>query len=626
MSEIQRPFKFLHDFKNQYFYYFLPRFLMNKKNEIGEKINKFQGVSTSIYFYFILIQTISFSLKENIYILVENEEDVRSKEFELDILNTGHVKYYNHNKEYIEIKCLNESLINPPTYNCILLEYFWKIVKSFNTDLKNFDILCKRGLEPTINKESLLATFIPNLDNKKIIYTEFPKIKEKKYLQGAKTLYDIPQYIEGMPEGFSIFCTTWEAGKIRKYEAKKSLQKLNENINDENGIIKFMQIEEESSDSGESDGEEENSINDDTKEFYNPFPKNGHNFCHLCRNNFKDYNEHVEGKMHKEFLDKNYFIVDRIKMSFERINDFWDIKNGKEIKPRNKKNVINLAKTKKNKNNLNGSIVNNSIKDEEMSTTKEGSSQDNQHKKCKKKVLLISNNNIKNVIKKINISKNINARKIINSKRIKNNENKNNDNKIIENKIIENKNIFNTNKNNINKKKLNEEKKESTNKIIKVNPTSTINTIIKNNINEYLIKNNNCDDNINQNKKQDLCKSEEKKSKNLKNIKINNLTVQKRNKNRSSVKTVKNKKIRFVTSLELPTFNINKIDKPQTLVKPQVVRKKRRKNEFEKFTKLFIVQTPKKEIKDYFKTLNADNSKIMFKKKVLFHQIYVKII
>ena len=41
------------DFKNCYFYYFLPLYNYAKKNEIGEKINQFNGVNNNniIYLY-----------------------------------------------------------------------------------------------------------------------------------------------------------------------------------------------------------------------------------------------------------------------------------------------------------------------------------------------------------------------------------------------------------------------------------------------------------------------------------------------------------------------------------------------------------------------------------------------
>ena len=61
-------------------------------------------------------------MKENIYILIENESELFSKVFESEILKYGKVKFYNRNKQYIIIDCINNELINPPKYNCLLLD------------------------------------------------------------------------------------------------------------------------------------------------------------------------------------------------------------------------------------------------------------------------------------------------------------------------------------------------------------------------------------------------------------------------------------------------------------------------------------------------------------------------
>ena len=87
--------------------------------------------------------------------------------------------------------------------------------------------------------------------NKKVNYYSFPIIKKEKWLKGAKTKYDIPQYIEGIPEGFAIFCTTKEAGKVRKYqeriERKNKMKEAKEaakikNNNDINREVEDMDV------------------------------------------------------------------------------------------------------------------------------------------------------------------------------------------------------------------------------------------------------------------------------------------------------------------------------------------------------------------------------------------------
>ena len=120
MSEEKTIFE-KNDFKNVCFYYFLPFYNYVKKNEIGEKINQFNGVR---YYFnkkiFYQLQTISFTLKENIYILIEKETDILTSSFQNEILASGKVSLYIDNK-FIIIDCINKEINNPIKYNCILL-------------------------------------------------------------------------------------------------------------------------------------------------------------------------------------------------------------------------------------------------------------------------------------------------------------------------------------------------------------------------------------------------------------------------------------------------------------------------------------------------------------------------
>lgn len=120
MSEEKTIFE-KNDFKNVCFYYFLPFYNYVKKNEIGEKINQFNGVK---YYFnkkiFYQLQTISFTLKENIYILIEKETDILTSSFQNEILASGKVSLYIDNK-FIIIDCINKEINNPIKYNCILL-------------------------------------------------------------------------------------------------------------------------------------------------------------------------------------------------------------------------------------------------------------------------------------------------------------------------------------------------------------------------------------------------------------------------------------------------------------------------------------------------------------------------
>ncbi len=119
MSEEKSIFE-RNDFKNIYFYYFLPFYNYVKKVEIGEKINQFNGVIIYKIILNFFIQNISITLKENIYILIEKESDILSDAFRDEILSTGKVSLYIDNK-FMVINCLNEKIDNPMRYNCLLL-------------------------------------------------------------------------------------------------------------------------------------------------------------------------------------------------------------------------------------------------------------------------------------------------------------------------------------------------------------------------------------------------------------------------------------------------------------------------------------------------------------------------
>ena len=87
---------------------------------------------------------------------------------------------------------------------------------------------------------------MPGLNSKKYKYYEFPKIEETIYQQQSISKYEIPQYIQEIPEGFSIFCTLWEAGKVKQYMqlSKEEKDRLGirdkEEIYKDNDIIKKM--------------------------------------------------------------------------------------------------------------------------------------------------------------------------------------------------------------------------------------------------------------------------------------------------------------------------------------------------------------------------------------------------
>ena len=119
MSEKLYPFHSRHNFKNEYFYYYLPYNV--KRKDIGEKITKYQGVNIDIFFNF-KIQLISFCLKENINIIIQNEKDLESKSFQKEILICGYVKFYKNEKLSKILECKNKKIQKPVSFNCFLLE------------------------------------------------------------------------------------------------------------------------------------------------------------------------------------------------------------------------------------------------------------------------------------------------------------------------------------------------------------------------------------------------------------------------------------------------------------------------------------------------------------------------
>ena len=55
------------------------------------------------------------------------------------------------------------------------------------------------------------------MDSRKYKSYEFPTIEESFFLEKSISKYEIPQYIQDIPEGFSLFCTLWEASKVKQY-------------------------------------------------------------------------------------------------------------------------------------------------------------------------------------------------------------------------------------------------------------------------------------------------------------------------------------------------------------------------------------------------------------------------
>lgn len=205
-------------------------------------------------------------------------------------------------------KCINKSLSKPENYRCFQLNTFWKIIEKFDESEKILNYFKKKGLKNNINLSSSIIYQLPNYNLKLFNYYEFPKIEEAALIDKSITEYDIPQYIPDIPEGFSIFCTLWEASKVKQF-----LELNKGGNNNENNL---------------QNKENENDNNCDINE--EPIPKT--NFCHLCMRKFDDYNIHINTLIHKNNIIKNPLIIDRTKNTFYRINNYWNKEEKENIK------------------------------------------------------------------------------------------------------------------------------------------------------------------------------------------------------------------------------------------------------------------------------------------------------
>ena len=177
----------------------------------------------------------------------------------------------------------------------------------------------KKGLNDNINLPSSIIYQQPPYNIKDFNFYEFPKIEEAFLAKKSISEYDIPQYIPDMPQGFSIFCTLWEATKVKQYL---------ELTEEEKNIVLGIEKKEE------DNGNDNNNITEE------PIPKN--KFCHLCMRKFDDYIVHIETLTHKNNILKNPLFINRAKNTFERINSFWNKTNKeKENISDSKENIYN---------------------------------------------------------------------------------------------------------------------------------------------------------------------------------------------------------------------------------------------------------------------------------------------
>ena len=84
-----------------------------------------------------------------------------------------------------------------------------------------------------------------------------------------------------------------------------------------------MEIEKE-----DEDIEENNSINDELQE---PLRREDHRYCYICKTKFEKYVKHIRSHTHFENLYRHKNLFSRIRKSFEKIINFWEI-NGRKRK------------------------------------------------------------------------------------------------------------------------------------------------------------------------------------------------------------------------------------------------------------------------------------------------------
>ena len=221
-------------------------------------------------------------------------------------------------------------------------------MEKFDVENATFTFFTKHGINSKVNKESLIALYFSENLYQKTHFYEFPLIKELKYKNGAKTKYDIPQYIENMPEEFPVFCTVKEAASIRniqnKIKKREEKKKKLELKNKEKEKDKDQDKENNNSNIKNNSKINENILDE-------PIPNEGHKYCHLCKKHFDNYIRHINSKIHKDCTNKYSNSFNNINSIFKRINSFWKDKDEKK----DKENKI------ENNNEVNSRIIEESI-------------------------------------------------------------------------------------------------------------------------------------------------------------------------------------------------------------------------------------------------------------------------
>ena len=458
-------------------------------------------------------------------------------------------------------------------------------------------------MNTNMNKDSLLAFYIPNSPTKKLYYYNFPIIRETKWRIGAKTKYDIPQYIDGIPEGFSIFCTTWEAGRVRRYQEleleNKNIMKNNFRAEIENKDMKNMEIMDDILDNKilnkfiEVNKNICDKLNND--ELEEPIPNGIHKYCHICNINYDNYLIHIKSFDHFDNLKKNKYYFNNFKKSFEKINDFWKKKKIEKF------NIIKISLSESDL--INDNIIENniSLKSEENSSKKESKTDSNNNNNDMNINNNVSNNNIFVIY-------NTSSNDDINNEKITDNDNKNADISNMNNSstkynsnynLINNLNITNKSQNNANENtKENISINFSISKYIGPNKNTSNNKQNNMDITSYNLtispKDNNNKPNIIQQKENNKNEAEK----------------QYRNKIIAEMEKIIRQSKKIIISNSTPlisTFNYN-----------QSLNKKRKRNDVEKTSEIFDINSPRKIKYNHFPFLCPDNPKKLVAQSIIF--------
>ena len=237
-----------------------------------------------------------------------------------------------------------------------------------NFTSKSFDYFIQKGLSQKYDQNNTIALILKNPYKQDILkYHCFNN-------SNLEMKNDIPFYHEGIPEGFSMFCTRLEymqiMAHIKKCEKKKNI------------IEKEQVLETE------------------------PIPNKRHFICQICKIKFDNYIEHINSKIHEENKLKFRNVFLRMKLTFRRIVNFKEIQKNNISNESTNIEVIELkdSESEQKENNvsaINSIIINNvPIKEESNLLINDENKENKENNNNNKSEYNCEDNNNKNSDKK----------------------------------------------------------------------------------------------------------------------------------------------------------------------------------------------------------------------------------